>query len=218
MKKFNRLLAGAKAFATNKHAVRKIHPFALLTLVLIPACGITKSAVNNGAELRRRISDLDTFLTTTLPGSSTTTTRDRNGTNTLVILLNLSSYNLSRWPITEPLAKHPPSGQRYTFYYNASRRLGNYILGKIHPAEELMPRLVLALYADEDKEITWYNYDLESVMEPFPPTALPIVPSPITHNEWNCLGPYYIDKVPPPQQHLTNTPQYMVATITRTLQ
>ena len=198
--------------------MRKILPFALLTLVLLPACGITKSALNAATELRGRISDLDTFLAATIPGSTATSIRDRNSANTLVVLINLSSYNLSRWPITAPLAKHPASRQRYVFYYNAARRVGPYILGRIHPAEELMPRLVLALYADEDKEITWYNYDLENVMAPLEPTALPIISNPIYHREWNCLGPYFIDKVPPPQQHLGSDTQYMVASITRSLQ
>jgi len=167
MKRFNRLHAGARGFAS---------PFALLTLVLVPACGTTKATLNASRDLRQRLTALDSFLTETMPGSSTTTIRDREGQNTLIVLVNLSPGNLPRWDLTAPLTRH--AEVRDAFYYKAARRISNYVLAKaLSPDNILMPRLVLALYTDTDDAITWYNYSYDEVKEPIDPHALLLDPN-----------------------------------------
>jgi hypothetical protein len=199
--------------------MRKVKPFALLTLLLLPACGVTKQTLIASTQLRERITEFGTFLSETMPGSATTTIRDRAGTNTLIVLVNLSPDNIPRWTLTASLTKYRKPGDQYALYFKAARRISDYVLGNtISEAKILMPRLLLAFYIDDEKKYTWYDYSLQNVMEPLDSRALPIEPNVGYHLEWGCLGPFFTEIHDRPQLHCSNNPQYMVASITHSLQ
>lgn len=100
--------------------MRKAMQFALLNLVLVPACGVSKQTLVASTPLRQRITEFAISLSETMPGSTTTTIGDRAVIKSLIVLVNLSltishdifSQGTQSREINTPSASKPPASRQ----------------------------------------------------------------------------------------------------------